>query len=174
MFTCNSRWQWAGHNTLLLADVNRLTECKMPNSASETSQNANNKSSWTQHMLPWHWSLRHECWRIPEMSNIFARMTITVPEIQDNLSSVIFVTCPIQLLDEVTQLVCNGRSYVRTRPTENSKIFWAKNTTTEKQHFRYSNSYVVETSGYTTWFTARGAIRIAHYDVIDDVKTRKL
>jgi len=31
-----------------------------------------------------------------------------------------------------------------------------------------------ETSGYTTWFTAGGAIRIAHYDVIDDVITRKL
>jgi len=27
----------------------------------------------------------------------------------------------------------------------------------------------VETSGYDTWFTAGGAIRIAHYDVIDDV-----
>jgi len=25
-----------------------------------------------------------------------------------------------------------------------------------------------------TWFTAGGAIRIAHYDVIDDVITRKL
>jgi len=31
-----------------------------------------------------------------------------------------------------------------------------------------------ETSGYATWFTARGAICIAHYDVIDDVKTQKL
>jgi len=30
------------------------------------------------------------------------------------------------------------------------------------------------TSGYGTWFTAGGAIRIAHYDVIDDVITRKL
>ena len=41
------------------------------------------------------------------------------------------------------------------------------------------------TSGYTTWFTAGGAIRIAlrqlwqtwklrHYDVIDDIITRKL
>ena len=32
------------------------------------------------------------------------------------------------------------------------------------------------TSGYATWFTAGGAIRIAHYDVnvIDDVVTRKL
>jgi len=29
-------------------------------------------------------------------------------------------------------------------------------------------------SGYATWFTAAGAIRIAHYDVIDDVLTRKL
>jgi len=29
-------------------------------------------------------------------------------------------------------------------------------------------------SGYATWFTAGGAIRIAHYDVIDDVITRKL
>jgi len=31
-----------------------------------------------------------------------------------------------------------------------------------------------ETSGYATWFTAGGAIRIAHYDVIDDVITRKV
>jgi len=30
------------------------------------------------------------------------------------------------------------------------------------------------TSGYATCFTARGAIRIAHYDVTDDVITRKL
>jgi len=30
------------------------------------------------------------------------------------------------------------------------------------------------TSGYATWFTARGAIRIGHYDVINDVITRKL
>jgi len=32
----------------------------------------------------------------------------------------------------------------------------------------------IKTSGYATWFTAGGAIRIAHYDVIDDVITRKL
>jgi len=30
------------------------------------------------------------------------------------------------------------------------------------------------TSGYATWFTAGGAIRITHYDVSDDVITRKL
>jgi len=30
------------------------------------------------------------------------------------------------------------------------------------------------TSGYATWFTAGAAIRIAHYDVTDDVITRKL
>ena len=30
------------------------------------------------------------------------------------------------------------------------------------------------TSGYATWFTAGGAIHITHYDVIDDVITRKL
>jgi len=30
------------------------------------------------------------------------------------------------------------------------------------------------TSGYATWFTAGGAIRIAHYDVIDDVIIWKL
>ena len=29
-------------------------------------------------------------------------------------------------------------------------------------------------SGYATWFTAEGAIRIGHYDVIGDVITRKL
>ena len=34
-----------------------------------------------------------------------------------------------------------------------------------------------ETIGYATWFTAGGAIRIGHYDVMDDiinVITRKL
>jgi len=36
------------------------------------------------------------------------------------------------------------------------------------------NRKVTKTSGYATWFTAGGAIRIAHYDVIDDVITRKL
>ena len=36
------------------------------------------------------------------------------------------------------------------------------------------NEYIDKTSGYATWFTAGGAIRIAHYDVIDDVITRKL
>jgi len=30
------------------------------------------------------------------------------------------------------------------------------------------------TSGYATWFTAGGAIRIAHYDVIYDIITQKL
>jgi len=33
---------------------------------------------------------------------------------------------------------------------------------------------VKPTSGCATWFTAGGAIRIAHYEVIDDVITRKL
>ena len=37
----------------------------------------------------------------------------------------------------------------------------------------YSN-FRGKTSGYATWFTAGGAIRIAHYDVTDDVKTWKL
>jgi len=39
----------------------------------------------------------------------------------------------------------------------------------------YHDHYkIFYTSGYATWFTAGGAIRIAHYDVIDDVITRKL
>jgi len=32
----------------------------------------------------------------------------------------------------------------------------------------------LKSSGYATWFTAEGAIRIALYDVTDDVITRKL
>jgi len=32
----------------------------------------------------------------------------------------------------------------------------------------------IRTSGYATWFTAGGAIRIGHYNVIDDVITQKL
>jgi len=34
--------------------------------------------------------------------------------------------------------------------------------------------YTLVTSGYARWFTAVGAIRISHYDVIEDVITRKL
>jgi len=34
--------------------------------------------------------------------------------------------------------------------------------------------YTEQTSGYATWFKAGSAIRIAHYDAIDDVITRKL
>jgi len=33
---------------------------------------------------------------------------------------------------------------------------------------------LMKSSGYGTWFTAGGAICIAHYDVIDDVITQKL
>jgi len=35
-------------------------------------------------------------------------------------------------------------------------------------------AFFCQTSGYATWFTAGDAIRIAHYNVIDDVITRKL
>jgi len=38
----------------------------------------------------------------------------------------------------------------------------------------YSTIKMKITSGYATWFTAGGAIRIAHYDVIVDVITPKL
>ena len=39
----------------------------------------------------------------------------------------------------------------------------------------FVNYFIINnTIGYATWFTAGGAIRIAHYDVIDDVITRKL
>ena len=38
----------------------------------------------------------------------------------------------------------------------------------------FYNKITSKTSGYATWFTAGGAIRIGHYDVIDDVITRKL
>ena len=38
----------------------------------------------------------------------------------------------------------------------------------------FVNFIINNTSGYATWFTAGGAIRIADYNVIDDVITRKL
>jgi len=37
-----------------------------------------------------------------------------------------------------------------------------------------SEALKYKTSGYATWFTAGGAIRIGHYDVIDNVITQKL
>jgi len=43
------------------------------------------------------------------------------------------------------------------------------------QDSQVGRSFITKlTSGYATWFTAGGAIRIAHYDVIDEVITRKL
>jgi len=41
-------------------------------------------------------------------------------------------------------------------------------------YIKVTYAYCVNTSGYATWFTAGGAIRIAQYDVIDDVITGKL
>jgi len=41
----------------------------------------------------------------------------------------------------------------------NTKIIW---------------SHFLQFPSCATWFTAGGAIRIAHYDVVDDVITRKL
>jgi len=51
----------------------------------------------------------------------------------------------------------------------------------QQPNFRTTKQYrsikLLTTSGYAayaTWFTAGGAIRIAHYDVIDEVITQKL
>jgi len=45
----------------------------------------------------------------------------------------------------------------------------------KNKRFNKSNiNKTKKTSGYATWFTAGGAIRIGHYDVIDDVITQKL
>ena len=43
-----------------------------------------------------------------------------------------------------------------------------------KVSWKKTSGKLTTTSGYATWFTAGGAIRIAHYDIIDDVITRKL
>jgi len=45
---------------------------------------------------------------------------------------------------------------------------------TINMEFSDEDKILIKTSGYATWFTAGGAIRIAHYDIIDDVITRKL
>jgi len=52
-------------------------------------------------------------------------------------------------------------------------IYTCFNLQSASQHLT-TREQQTETSGYATWFTAGGAIRIAHYDVIDDVITRKL
>jgi len=47
-------------------------------------------------------------------------------------------------------------------------------TATKKNSQLAAKKTSMTTSGYATWFTTGGAIRIAHCDVIDDVITRKL
>jgi len=58
------------------------------------------------------------------------------------------------------------------------KIYSSSDISSENcPYFEYSpcdHNIVSQTSGYATWFTAGGAIRIAHYNVIDDDITRKL
>jgi len=53
-------------------------------------------------------------------------------------------------------------------------VLWRYVTETEKKTNSINTRTKKITSGYATWFTAGGAIRIAHYDVKDDVITRKL
>jgi len=67
--------------------------------------------------------------------------------------------CPICERPLVTERVANGVNYRHENPLAPQE--------------KKSENLVI-TSGYATWFTAGGAIRIAHYDVIDDVITRKL
>jgi len=43
-----------------------------------------------------------------------------------------------------------------------------------RREVKAHSKVIVRTSGYATWFTAGGAIRIGHYDVINDVITQKL
>ena len=50
-------------------------------------------------------------------------------------------------------------------------VFWKISTIKDEKSV---TKFHYITNGYATWFTAGGAIRIAHYDVIDDVITQKL
>ena len=59
---------------------------------------------------------------------------------------------PTGCVFQMIELQCHADKQIKSP----SRILWQK------------------TSGYATWFTAGGAIRIAHYDVIDDVIPRKL
>jgi len=60
-----------------------------------------------------------------------------------------------------------------SRISEGQRVFSEYNDVNKEVLYNWLSVYT-ETSGYDTWFTAGGAIRIAHYDVIDDVITRKL
>jgi len=67
--------------------------------------------------------------------------------------------------------------HCRLRNKENVLRKPVKYTNNEHITYIWSNFlriFTLLTSGYATWFTAGGAIRIAHYDLIDDVITRKL
>ena len=57
---------------------------------------------------------------------------------------------------------------------EDRQMTLCKTVNTMRVDFAMWNKIINELAVYATWFTAGGAIRIAHYDVIDDVITRKL
>jgi len=63
---------------------------------------------------------------------------------------------------------------LETFPKPTSWLGIEKLNLTQQKHTFTNQKECTTTSGYATWFTAGGAIRIADYDVNDDVITRKL
>ena len=70
-----------------------------------------------------------------------------------------------QSTDKCNDTVTNICNVVHSLLTTNTSL---------RSHVAKLRQITSTTSGYATWFTAGRAIRIAHYDVIDAVITRKL
>ena len=64
-------------------------------------------------------------------------------------------------------------TYVQRETDSERYTWWHLARRRHRGSNRHRGCYLF-TSGCATWFTAGGAIRIAHYDVIDNVITRKL
>jgi len=88
-------------------------------------------------------------------------------------SSVIpfLVPCQKVWLTSAARLPCSYTANTGERKTWTQSEFCSWQNSVRGQE---PLKYIIITSGYATWFTAGAAIRIAHYDAIGDVITRKL
>ena len=118
-------------------------------------------------MLVRHRSTRRQCLvaRLTAVTYIQSRLPLS-----SHLLGMIDVVI-ILVLAHVDEFYCHIQHTAVCYPAENDKVRFHNNEVCLLSHMML---LIKKTSGYATWFTASGAIRIAHYDVIDDIITRKL
>jgi len=96
------------------------------------------------------------------------------PESAWNLQNSVPINHTITTLCQITDIIQTHSPSTKHNIITNHKHCLSGNAILTLNIYTLNIYTLNKTSGYATWFTAGGAIRIGHYDVIDDVITRKL